>query len=210
MREILSASKGRDAEATWRGGEVSNPMNSEVGLHAPIQAPRGAFDEGSVGVRDKLHPHDASFTQKVHSVSSDAEKHFDQEMEELLTGRMIVTLRGEEAPLRGEIVSTDREDDEAEEMGDFPEISPKLRPEPLWDGTLSDLQKKIKALHSVIMKEGARFNQLQDEDEKAKHGKFLAYLFEDMDTWIHRFEEWKAEHDIQKAVQDRDQKNKPV
>ena len=200
-----SVSVGKSVEREWRGDNSPKPPMEELSLDASIHVPSGLLTKHGVDVKNKINPLQADLSARVPSVSDVAESAFDREMAEMEIQRMLETLSNGRDTFQNKVVNTDAS---IEGDDDFPELHSKLRPEPKWDGTLLDMKQRIQALHRVILTESKRFNQTQDQEEKAEIGKFLAYLFEDMDTWIHRFEEWKAVYYIPKAIQDRDQNQK--
>lgn len=200
-----SVSGGKRVEREWRGESGPKPPMGELSLDASIPVPPGLLTKDGLGVKNKIDPLQADLSARVRSVSDVAESTFDREMAEMEIQTMLQTLSNGRDIFQNKVVDTNAS---REGEDDFPELHPKHRPEPKWDGTLLDMKQRIQALHKVILIESERFNQTQDQDEKAEIGKFLAYLFEDMDTWIHRFEVWKAAYEIPKAIQERDQNQK--
>lgn len=200
-----SVSGGKRIEREWRGDNSPKPPMGELSLDASIPVPSGLLTDRGADVKNKINPLQADLSARVPSVSDVAESDFEREMAEMEIQRMLKALSNRRDTFQNKVVNTNTS---IEGDDDFPELHPKLRPEPKWDGTLLDMKQRIQALHKVILTESERFNQTQEQEEKAKIGKFLAYLFEDMDTWIHWFEEWKAAYYIPKAIQNRDQNQK--
>lgn len=205
-REVfgVSAAAGKEAEAIWRG-KAKPEKSSAIGKSAPIEIDKSIFPNQGIDTRSKINPQTANLNERVLSQGDVASQSFEFDLDLIQdtadTVRLIESEKNSSS--RSEIVDTGADEESLD-------MTPQLREEPAWDGTLQDLHRRMTALHKVITRESKRFNQTPSQAEKGEIGKLLGLLYEDMDTWIHRFEMWKAEHDIQKAVQDRDQNKKSV